>query len=261
MVNIFQKKVLILAIYAGEIMMKNGAEVYRVEDTITRICKACRMDHVEIFATPTGIFVSLDNGGEDDDPLTYVKRIDGIETDLNKISKINHFSREFTTTDLSVDDAMKQLKEIDETKPYPIPLRLLGAALVACFFSLIFGGAPVDFCVAFVVGMFAYAFSRFLGKFDINFFVRCFCSCAGAAFLALVASSWIDAAAYQPVIIGTLMIFVPGVAITNAIRDFLSGSMLSGICRMMEAFLIAVALAAGAGVVLKLWSVIGGVFG
>ena len=48
MVNIFQKKVLILAIYAGEIMMKNGAEVYRVEDTITRICKACRMDHVEI---------------------------------------------------------------------------------------------------------------------------------------------------------------------------------------------------------------------
>ncbi|MFR4356374.1 MAG: threonine/serine exporter family protein, partial [Clostridia bacterium] len=110
-------------------------------------------------------------------------------------------------------------------------------------------------------GMFAYAFSRFLGKFDINFFVRCFCSCAGAAFLALVASSWIDAAAYQPVIIGTLMIFVPGVAITNAIRDFLSGSMLSGICRMMEAFLIAVALAAGAGVVLKLWSVIGGVFG
>ena len=108
MVNIFQKKVLILAIYAGEIMMKNGAEVYRVEDTITRICKACRMDHVEIFATPTGIFVSLDNGGEDDDPLTYVKRIDGIETDLNKISKINHFSREFTTTDLSVDDAMKQ---------------------------------------------------------------------------------------------------------------------------------------------------------
>ena len=237
MVNIFQKKVLILAIYAGEIMMKNGAEVYRVEDTITRICKACRMDHVEIFATPTGIFVSLDNGGEDDDPLTYVKRIDGIETDLNKISKINHFSREFTTTDLSVDDAMKQLKEIDETKPYPIPLRLLGAALVASFFSLIFGGAPVDF------------------------FVRCFCSCAGAAFLALVASSWIDAAAYQPVIIGTLMIFVPGVAITNAIRDFLSGSMLSGICRMMEAFLIAVALAAGAGVVLKLWSVIGGVFG
>ena len=58
MVNIFQKKVLILAIYAGEIMMKNGAEVYRVEDTITRICKACRIDHVEIFATPTGIFVS-----------------------------------------------------------------------------------------------------------------------------------------------------------------------------------------------------------
>ena len=260
MVNIFQKKVLILATYAGKIMMKNGAEVYRVEDTITRICRACRIDHIEVFATPTGFFVSLDNGGEDDDPLTYVKRIDGIETDLNKISMINHFSREFTTTDLSVDDAMDRLREIDHAKSYPVPLRLLGAALVASCFSLIFGGSLVDFVVALGVGMFAYAFSRFLGKFDINFFVRCFCSCAGSAFLALVMSTWIDAASYQPIIIGTLMIFVPGVAITNAIRDFLSGSMLSGICRMMEAFLIAVALAAGAGVVLKLWSVIGGVF-
>ncbi len=155
---------------------------------------------------------------------------------------------------------MDQLHEIDESKPYPVPLRLLGAALVASCFSLIFGGGTIDFAVAFGVGMFAYAFSRFLGKFDINFFVRCFCSCAGAAFLALLMSAWIGGAAYQPVIIGTLMIFVPGVAITNAIRDFLSGSMLSGICRMMEAILIAVALAAGAGVVLKLWSVMGGVF-
>ncbi len=260
MVDIFQKKVLLLAIYAGEIMMKNGAEVYRVEDTITRICKACRIDHVEVFATPTGIFVSLDNGGADDDPLTYVKRIDGIETDLNKISKINHFSREFTTTDLSVDDAMLQLHEIDDSKPYPIPVRLLGAALVASFFALIFGGGPADFIAAFGIGMFAYAFSRFLGKFDINFFVQSFCSCAGAAFLALLISSWIDAVSYQPVIIGTLMIFVPGVAITNSIRDFLSGSMLAGTCRIMEAALIAVSLAAGAGVVLKLWNVIGGIF-
>lgn len=260
MVNIFQKKVLLLAIYAGEIMMKNGAEVYRVEDTITRICKACHMDRIEVFATPTGFFVSLDKGGEDDTPLTYVKRIRGSETDLNKISKINHFSREFTTTDLSVDDAMKQLQEIEKEKPYPAIIRLISAALVSSCFCLIFGGTLVDFSVAFIIGLFAYAFSRYLGKYDINFFIRSFCSCAASAFLALVAAVWIAPASYQPIIIGTLMIFVPGVAITNAIRDFLTGDILSGLARMMEALLIAVSLAAGAGVVLKLWKVIGGVF-
>ena len=56
-----------MAVRAGEIMLASGAEVYRVEDTITRICKACRIDHVEIFATPTGIFVSLDDGDRGDD--------------------------------------------------------------------------------------------------------------------------------------------------------------------------------------------------
>ena len=64
MVNVFQKKILIVAVYAAEIMMRNGAEIYRVEDTVTRICKAGRIKHVEVFATPTGIFVSMDSGDE-----------------------------------------------------------------------------------------------------------------------------------------------------------------------------------------------------
>lgn len=260
MVNAFHKKVLILAIYAGEIMMKNGAEIYRVEDTITRICKACHMDHIEVFATPTGIFVSMDKDGDEDIPLTYIKRIKGTDTDLNKISLINHFSREFTDTDLSVEEGMNRLHEIDDTKPYPYPVRLLGAGMIASFFCVIFGGTPIDFLIAFLIGVTAYVLSSFLKKYDINFFIRGFCCCGLAALLAMITSTSIHTASYEPIIIGSIMIFVPGVAITNSIRDFLSGDMLSGIARMTEAILIAVSLAAGAGVVLKLWSTLGGVF-
>ena len=260
MVDIFQKKVLMLACYAVEIMMKNGAEIYRVEDTIIRICKACRMDNTEVFATPTGIFISLDKGGKDDDPLTYIKRIKGIDTNLEKISMINRFSREFTTTDLSVEDGMKRLEEIDNAKPYPYFMRLIGAAMIAAFFCLIFGGSAVDFFSAFITGMIAYMFSGFLQKYETNFFIRGFCSCALATFIAMTISSSVDSASYEPIIIGSIMIFVPGVAITNSIRDFLSGDMLSGVARMTEAVLIAVSLAAGTGLILNLWSVIGGLF-
>lgn len=259
MVNVFQKKVLMLAVYAGEIMMKNGAEIYRVEDTITRICKACRIDNIEVFATPTGIFVSMDKGGAEDDPLTYIKRIKGTDTNLDKISKINHFSREFTTTDLSVEKGMERLKEIDNDKPYPYAVRLLGASLVASFFSLIFGGSSIDFLIAFIVGSISYILSGFLKKYDINFFIRGFCCCSIAAFTAMVSAASIPDASSEPIIIGSIMLFVPGVAITNSIRDFLSGDMLSGLARMTEAVLTAVSLAAGAGVVIKLWNVLGGV--
>ena len=258
MINPYQKKILLLAIHAGEIMLKNGAETSRVEDTITRICKACRIDRIETFATPTGIFISLDKGGENDDTQTFIKRIHGAYTDLNKISKINSFSREFTTTDLSVESGMEILKEIENEKPYPMPVRMLGAAMIASFFSVIFGGNMIDFCVALVDGVICYTLSCFLGRYPINPFIISFCCCGVAAFIALLAVSTVPGASYSSIIIGTLMIFVPGVAITNSIRDFLSGDMLSGVSRMMEAFLIAVSLAAGVGFIMKLWYMLGG---
>lgn len=256
------KKILILAVRAGEIMMKSGAEIYRVEDTIERICKACRIPYVDVFATQTGgIFVSLDSGGDKSDMFTYIKRIKGSgDTDLTKISEINRFSREFTTTDLSVEEGMKRLKEIDHIKPMPFAIRLLGAALVASFFSLIFGGNILDFICAFFIGGFSYLLSGFLGRYSINYFIRGLCCCAAAAFLALLAAAAIPGADYSAIIIGTLMIFVPGVAITNSIRDFLSGDMLSGLARATEAFIIAISLAVGAGLVLTLWYSVGGVF-
>lgn len=259
MVNVFQKKILMVAVYAAEIMMKNGAEIYRVEDTVTRICNAGRIYNVEVFATPTGIFVSMDSGDENDDPLTYIKRIHETGTNLSKISKVNHFSREFFTTDLSVEEGMEILKNIDSEEEYPYTLRMLAAAMVCWSFTLIFGGSAIDSLVAIISGLTCYTLSLLFRKLNINSFIRCFCCCGLAAFIALSATASLPGTSYDPIIIGTIMLFVPGAAITNSIRDFLSGDMLAGIARLMEALLTAIGLACGAGVVLKLWEMAGGV--
>lgn len=139
-------------------------------------------------------------------------------------------------------------------------VRLLGASLVASFFSLLFEGNFRDFCCAFLIGGVSYLLSLLLNRFSINYFIRGFCCCAVAAFFALTATSFIPDTHYDSIIIGAIMIFVPGVAITNSIRDFLSGDMLSGLARAAEAFLIACSLAAGAGMIMKLWDAIGGGF-
>lgn len=253
-----QKETLILAAKAGKIMMKSGAEIYRVEDTIERICLACGMDHVNVFAMPTGIFVSINNEDQDD-TVTYIKRIKSSETDLTKISKVNHFSREFTTTDMTIEEGLKILDEIDNGWKYPFWVREIAAALVTGCFSVIFGGGPLDFCVAFILGAACYMLSRFLEKYEINFFIRGFICTAFAAACALVAAASIPTVSYAHIVTGCIMLFVPGVAITNSIRDFLSGDMLSGLARMTEAALIGISLAAGAGVVIKLWAIFGGV--
>lgn len=254
-----RKLILVLAVKAGEIMMKAGAEIYRVEDTITRICKACGIENVDVFAMPTGIFVTLDDGVNEEHTHTYIRRINSSETDLNKISRVNSFSRTFTTTDMSIDEGMEVLESIEKERKYPVGLRVICASLAAGCFSVLFGGNAIDFCLAFIIGAFCYSLSRALSHAEINFFIRGMCCCAAAAFFALIAAASIDVAKYDMIIAGCIMLFVPGVAITNSIRDFLSGDMVSGLGRMAEAFLTAVSLAAGAGIVLKLWNVFGGI--
>lgn len=260
MINQMQKKVLILALRAGELMMKSGAEISRVEDTIERICKACKIPYVEVFATPTGIFLSLDEGSEDSDMHTFIKRIKGSSIDLEKISRINHFSREFTSTDLSIESGLTILKDIANITPYPLILRILGAALVSSFFALIFQGNINDFFCAFFIGACSYILSGLLDKIDTNLFIRGFCCCFLATFLALGLFSVGLGSNLSSTIIGSIMIFLPGVALTNAIRDTLAGDMLSGASKGLEAIIIAVSLASGVGVSIKVWLLLGGTF-
>ncbi|QHI72505.1 threonine/serine exporter family protein [Aminipila terrae] len=253
-----QKRIIILALLAGEIMMKSGAEIYRVEDTITRICRACNIPYVEVFVTPTGIFLSLDKGGDDSEMFTFIKRIKGTGTDLGKISEVNQFSRDFVSTDLSIEDGMKRLKQIAQSKPYYLWLRILGAAFACAFFCLMFKGTIKDFPCAFVIGAASYLLSVSFEQFETNYFIKGFCCTAFAAFLALICAATGLGDNSGPITIGALMLFVPGVAITNAIRDFLASDMLSGLARAAEAFFVAISLATGAGVVMRLWVLLGG---
>src|SRR5690606_7500669 len=96
------KKLLLLAILSGKIMLKNGAETYRVEDTIERICKSRKgVKYANVFSTPTGIFVSIEI---EDEVLSHIMRVKTIKIDLNKINLVNDFSREFVSSNMSIDE-------------------------------------------------------------------------------------------------------------------------------------------------------------
>ena len=259
MIDPEQKRVLILAVKAGEMMMESGAEIYRVEDTITRICKACHIAYVDVFATPTGIFVTLDSGDKESDVFTYVRRIKSSSVNLSVIADINRFSREFTTTDMTVEEGLDVLDEIEKHRRYSTALRIFAAALISASFCGIFDGTPAECLMALIVGALGYSLSLLLDKFESNFFMHGLVSSFMAALFAELAAAIGIAESAGPIIIGAIMIFVPGVAITNAIRDFLSGDMLSGLARLGEAIITAVSLAIGAGLMLELWSILGGV--
>lgn len=251
MIDEKQKKILILALHAGEIMMKSGAEIYRVEDTVTRICKACRIPYVEAFATPTGIFLSLDAGHADSEMNTFIKRIRGSRIDLERISRINQFSREFTATDMSVEEGLQRLRQIDRDKEFSFFWRVLGAGLIASFFTAMLGSSGMDFIASLLIGILSYCATLVFERLKLNAFVNVFCSCMLAALLSVISTGLGLGDHRDLIIIGSIMMFLPGVSITNAVRDFLSGDSLSGLARAAEAIMTAVAIAAGVGVVLR----------
>jgi uncharacterized membrane protein YjjP (DUF1212 family) len=249
-----QKRILILALFAGELMMKSGAEVYRVEDTIARICHACKIPYVECFATTTGIFLSIDSGDQDGDMHTFIKRISRISIDLDRISAINDFSRTFTSTDMSVEEGFEQLREIERRKPYGLPLNILGALLIGATLCPCFGGRAMDSVFCAFVTVLAYFVSLGIGRLHLNTFTATFLSCFFCATVTVLGRECGLVSMAAPVIIGAITLFMPGVAITNAARDLLSGDMLSGVARAAEALITAIAIAGGVGIALKFWS-------
>lgn len=249
------RRLIKLATWAGQIILESGGEIYRVEETITKILKSYQVKDAESFVTPTGIMVSLT--AHDGDVISIIHRVSKSTVDLEKVSLVNALSRSLSVDLLSLDDLEDALEEISSKNPYNIPFQLFLAAMCGFSFTLLFGGTPLDAVVALFIGIAVRLLQ--LGTREIKL-SAIFNNIMGGALVATLASISVmvfkEIVHLDLIIIGSIMLLVPGIAFTNAIRDTLMGDYLSGVSKGMEAFLIAVGIAIGAGTVL---SIMGGV--
>lgn len=246
-----ENKVLNLAAHAGKIILQNGAETYRVEETMVKICTAFNIKEADSFVTPTGIMLSITcNNGE---IVSTVKRVQNRTVNLEKISRINNLSRIIQKNKLSIDDVEKELRIIEDSKSYSNCIMIFFAGIGAAFFTPLFGGGLNDSFVALITGFLIKSISIIFSKMNLNDF---FINIIGGSIAALVALIFYKLGIINSVdksIIGSIMLLVPGLAITNAVRDTIAGDLVSGVARGLEAFLTAVAIAVGTGIVFKIW--------
>lgn len=243
-------KLLQTATLAGRILLENGAEIYRVEETINKICNSYNIDNCDSFVTPTGIIASI---YDNDNTVTAVKRITERKVDLNKIDKVNDLSRRIVRDNISLDNLNTELNKISKEKAYSNKAFILFSALTAASFTYIFGGKTCDFFISFVMGLLVSIIQLKFNKYKINAFFSNFCCAALSSFIAVGSHSLFNDISIDKTIIGTIMLLVPGLAITNAVRDIINGDFLAGITKAAEALMIAVSLAAGSGTVLSIY--------
>lgn len=237
-------------------MLENGAETYRVEDTIIRLCKSRGYSYVETFVTPTGIFVSIDKKNTYDAMTSHMKRIRSRNINLSKVAEVNDFSRTFVNSDMDAKEGMKLLKEIDATPSYSRFTKIIFGGIASGFFSLLFQSNLPEALSAFITGIIVTGTLIYLKDRKMPFFLANIVGGATLALIAIVLSTFSYSIDIDNIIIGAIMVMVPGVAITNAVRDSIIGDLLAGLARAGEAFIIAISIAFGVGSILTVWSLI-----
>ncbi|WP_078381123.1 threonine/serine exporter family protein [Sutcliffiella halmapala] len=242
------EQVIKVCLLAGKIMMESGAETYRVEDTMTRIAASYGITETHSFVTPTGIIVSLKGTNP-----TQLVRISNRSTDLEKVARVNSISRQISSGQLDVEVAYESLKELEASHlAFPIWIQILAAAIASGSFLIMFKGVWGDFLPAIIVGGIGFASLLCVQHYtQVKFFAE-FIASLIIAFLAFQMVNFGIGQELDKIIIGSVMPLVPGLLITNAVRDLMVGHFVSGLSKGAEALLTAFAIGAGVAVVFLL---------
>lgn len=245
-----------LATDLGYELAMSGAETFRVEESINRVLAAYGVDS-EVFAIPNCLTVSIET--EDGQLLTRMRRIGQHGNDLDTVERYNGLSRAICNRKPDPAEGKRWLDMVREGRlHYSFPVYLLGNFLGAAGFSIFFGGSWLDCLCGGICGVLIGIITSFLDKMKANPFFRTIAAAFSMALLAYLMGAAGICRNADMVIIGALMILVPGLLFTNAMRDIIYGDTTSGVNRIVQVFLIAVALALGTAAA---WSAVSGLLG
>lgn len=230
----------------GYRLAMSGAETFRVEESINRILGVYGVES-ESFSIPNCLIVSIESpNGE---PLTRMRRLEHHGNDLDSVERYSNLSRRICAEKPEPEVAMQWLRQTDESKvSYNHPIKMLGSFLGAFGFCFLFGGTLVDSLCAGICGFLIGVIDRLLNNFKVNQFFITISSAFIMAFAAYAMGAAGIADNTDSVVIGALMLLVPGLLFTNAMRDIIFGDTNSGTNRIVQVLLVAAAIALGTGV-------------
>lgn len=239
-------KLLEITSRAGAMMLKNGAEIYRVEDTVERIIRSIYdASDIDVFATFNALMYSFNVDGK-----TYanVKRVKNRGNNLIVVDRVNSFSRKFCNHELNLDQALMELDNIKNTTKADLKLKIIGATLASTAFPLLVNSkAPnfLDLPVTFVVSLLTYLLFIKIEKKMYGYFIENFLAGIMVSLFAHIIGKFVFGFNMANVIVSSMMPYVPGFLLTNSIRDLMSGDATSGLTGLAMSFFVSLALAIG----------------
>ena len=246
-------RVLELAMEAGRILLSNGAEIFRVEETIWHICNRFNIEEMDAFVLSNGIFLTAYSKGKE--TFARVKHVPLAGTRLDIVTEVNDLSREIAAGHVGIEEAFARLEEIKKMPAKADLVQILAAGMGSgAFCYLIAKNAPAS-CAAFVIGSILYVLVLFAQKHKMSKIITNIVGGAFITVMALIVSKLPlpFEMGLDEIIIGSILPLIPGVGFVNAIRDIAGSDFISGIVRMLDALLVFVYIAIGVGCVLSVY--------
>lgn len=227
----------------GEQLLMSGGEVARVEDTMRRLCHAYGADSVDVLSITSSIILTANF--PDRGSVTQTRRISSLQFNLSALEALNDLSRRACSTKMPPEKLRAELERIAHLPHYGFAQNCGIWALISGSFSLFFGGSWLDAVMAALIGVLLCFVQSGLIRLEINsYFSTVLCSLFGG-FLSNYAVAAVLPVNTAMINIGVIMLLIPGVVLTNAIRDIFSGDTISGLLRSCEALVLSVAIAWG----------------
>ncbi len=231
-----------IALDVGSEILKCGGEIHRVEDTVVRICRAYGAATAEVFAITSLIVAEVRM--PDGTCATHTRRVQTTYNHLSRLEACNALSRAICQTPISAREVAARLEEIRAYRPVPEWLCYLGGMLATGCFAVFFGGTLWDGLAAAAIGLLLTLFAR-LRPVRINSMVKSLISSFAAGVLSVLCVTMGFGTNMDKIIIGTIMLEIPGLSFGNALRDLLCGDTLAGTMRFIQAVLQALMIALG----------------
>ncbi|MCF0245987.1 MAG: threonine/serine exporter family protein [Ileibacterium sp.] len=243
--RIQSERIVGVVVAIGAMLLESGAEVYRVEETMNRLGKAVPgVDDCISYVTVTGIMCSIISKGE---TVTRIARIGSGSRNIAVINAINNLSRQAEKKHYGAAYLEQELEKIKALPKYSLTQKTFFAAIGAAGFAVFFNGDWKEIAGSFLIGLAVQLLYNYLSNLTLNMFFANALSAFATAVLSFLFHRFVPLASINILIISVIMLLVPGLALTNALRDTMMGEYLSGVARTTEAMLIAVSIALGVG--------------
>lgn len=251
-----QQRVLDLVTDAGELMLKNGAEVSRTQQTMEIMAKSFGVDNFHGYVLTNGLFTSI--GTEEGCPA-QIRSVPQATVHLGRVEAINALSRSIARGRVGLDGAFEELERIRNIPEVSRRKLIFACGLGSANFAILFGGAWQDGLVALLVGFMLQILVNKMEQWGVARLLTKFWGAVAVVLLTSLLFGLGMGCNVDKATIGALMPLVPGMALTLGIRDLIDGDFLSGVIRMLDALLTGACIACGAGFVLLIIAQIPGV--